>query len=108
MLCSKLHCQRYLNLILFSCKITVVSTGDIAALSRTGFGVQGYLAYKNSPPPLDHRRALGTGLLQGPRRGWSLMSVVPLYRVYVCGFRVQGPEPRVQGSGGKGQGLIDF
>ena len=40
---------------------------------------------------------------------WLRLAVLDLrYRVYVWGFRVQGPEPRVQGSGCKGQGLIDF
>ena len=41
--------------------------------------IHGYLADKKPPPPSDHRRALGTGLLQGPNRGWFLLSEVPLY-----------------------------
>jgi len=40
--------------------------------------LQGYLTHTNLPPPYDHRRALGIGLLQGPRRGVFLMSEVPL------------------------------
>ena len=42
--------------------------------------LQGYLASKTPPPPpWNHHRALGTGLLQGPRRRLFLMSEVPLY-----------------------------
>ena len=29
--------------------------------------LQGYLAHQKLPPPRDHRRALGIGLLQDPR-----------------------------------------
>jgi len=37
------------------------------------------LAHKElPPPPQDHRRALGTGLLKGPRRRKFPMSEVPL------------------------------
>jgi hypothetical protein len=39
----------------------------------------GYLAHKELPPPQDHRRAIGIGLLHGPRRRRFLMSEVPLY-----------------------------
>ena len=42
--------------------------------------LQGYLAHKNPPPPpLDHHRAPGIVLLEGPRGGGGLMSEVPLY-----------------------------
>ena len=42
--------------------------------------LQGDLASKKRPPPPeDHRRALGKGLLHGPRRRRLLMSEVPLY-----------------------------
>ena len=34
---------------------------------------------RNSPAPQDHHKALGTGLLQGPRGRLFLMSEVPLY-----------------------------
>jgi len=36
--------------------------------------LQGYLAYKKTRPPWDFRRALGIGLLWGPRGGRFLMS----------------------------------
>ena len=41
--------------------------------------LQGYLAHKKLPLPKDHRRVLGTSLLQGPSRWLFLMSKVPLY-----------------------------
>ena len=41
--------------------------------------IQGYLAHKKTPAPLDHHRALGIGLLQGPRGKRFIMSEVPLY-----------------------------
>ena len=41
--------------------------------------VQGYLAHKKLPPrPQNHHRALGIGLLQGPRGGQFIMGEVPL------------------------------
>ena len=43
--------------------------------------VQGYLAHKKQPPPEDHHRSLGIGLLQGPTGGVFLMSEVPLQRL---------------------------
>jgi hypothetical protein len=36
---------------------------------------------RNCPPPWDHRRALGIGLLKGARLRWFLMSEVPLYGI---------------------------
>ena len=40
--------------------------------------IQGHLAHTKLTPPYDHRRALGIGPLQGPRRKTFLMSEVPL------------------------------
>ena len=40
--------------------------------------LQGYLAHKKHPPPQDHPRSLGIGLLYGPRRRQFLVSEVPL------------------------------
>ena len=37
------------------------------------------LAHKKLPPPQDHPRALGKGLLQGPIRRQFIMSEVSLY-----------------------------
>ena len=51
---------------------------DALVKNRQAAGLQGYLAHKKLPPPQDHRRALGIGLLQGPRRRQFLMSEVPL------------------------------
>ena len=44
-------------------------------------GVQGHLAHKQQPPPLDdmYRRVLGIALLQGPKATLFLVSEVPLY-----------------------------
>ena len=39
---------------------------------------RGTLLIRNSTPSLDNHRALGTGLLQGTRRGVFLMSEVAL------------------------------
>jgi len=50
----------------------------LESTKRALVGIQGYLAHKKLPPPYDHRRALGIGLLQGPRRMPFLMSEVPL------------------------------
>ena len=47
--------------------------------------VQGSLAHKKQPPPLDHHRTLGIVLLKGPRRGVFLMSEVPVYTTLVPG-----------------------
>ena len=44
--------------------------------------VQGYLAHQKPTPPRDHHRALGIGLLQGPRGGRFFLSEVPLYLEY--------------------------
>ena len=41
-------------------------------------GSQGYLAHKKSPPPYDHRSAIGIVLIFGPRGALLLMSEVPL------------------------------
>jgi hypothetical protein len=38
----------------------------------------GILRSQDPPPPQDHHRALGMGLLQGPREGLFLMSEVTL------------------------------
>jgi len=54
--------------------------------------VQGYLAHKKRTPPWDYHRALGTGLLQGPRGGRFLMSEVPLYEGG-CGEKTHKPNP---------------
>jgi len=40
--------------------------------------LQGYLAHKKQPPPFDHHRSPGIGLLQGPTGRGVLMSEVPL------------------------------
>ena len=40
--------------------------------------VQGNLAHKKHPPPLDHHESLGIGLLLGSRGGGGLMIKVPL------------------------------
>jgi len=40
--------------------------------------LHGYLAHKKHPPPQDHHRSLGIGLLEGPTAGVFLMSEVPL------------------------------
>ena len=45
--------------------------------SFPGTDVQKYLAYKESRPPQEFLRALGIGLLQGPRGGGVLISEVP-------------------------------
>ena len=59
----------------------MLTSGGLAAP-----GIQGFFAKKKQPPPYDHhrapqdhRRALGIGLLQGPRRRKFLMSEVLLY-----------------------------
>jgi hypothetical protein len=39
--------------------------------------IQGYLAHKKATHPRTHQRALGTVLLQGPKRALLLMSEVP-------------------------------
>ena len=39
--------------------------------------VQGYLAHKNLSPSWDHHRALGIGLLQGPRGGAFIFAFFP-------------------------------
>ena len=44
-----------------------------------GYGLQGYFAHKEHPPPPDHHRSLGIGLLYGPEGGVLLMSEVPLF-----------------------------
>ena len=44
------------------------------------WALQGYLAHKKTPPPLDRRKTIGVGLLQGPMGRRFLMSEVPLYR----------------------------
>ena len=49
---------------------------EIAPLSDQTVGLQGYLAHKKPPPPQDHHRALGVGLLLGPRESRFLMSEV--------------------------------
>ena len=41
-------------------------------------GIQRYLADKKQPPPMDHHRALGIFLLQGPRGALFLTREVPL------------------------------
>ena len=41
--------------------------------------MQGYLAHKKTPTPLDRHRSLGMVLLQGPRGVRFLISEVPLY-----------------------------
>ena len=41
--------------------------------------MQGYLAHEKHHPPLDHRRALGIVLLQGPEGALFVMREVPLY-----------------------------
>ena len=48
-------------------------------LSEVDGCVLGYLAHKKLATPQDQYRALGIGLLQGPRRRQFLMSEVPLY-----------------------------
>ena len=56
--------------------------------------LQGYLAHKKLPPPKDHHRSLGIGLLYGPRAGPFLMSEVPL-KAQVDILRVHSnPAPR--------------
>ena len=52
-------------------------TGNKPMSLRIGWG--GTLLMRNCAPPLDHHRALGIGLLQGPRRKHFLMSEVPMY-----------------------------
>jgi hypothetical protein len=41
-------------------------------------GLQGFLALEGTPPPLDHPRTLGTGLMYGPRGLRFHVSEVPL------------------------------
>ena len=41
--------------------------------------IQGYLAHQKLQPPQDHHRALGIGLLQGPRRKQFFMREEPAY-----------------------------
>ena len=43
------------------------------------YNLQGHLAHKEQHPSLDNPRALGIGLLQGPRERVFLMMEVPLY-----------------------------
>ena len=49
-----------------------------ALFSPRGLHVQGYLSNKKHPPPWDHHRSLGIGLLQCPTGGGVLMSEVPM------------------------------
>ena len=42
-----------------------------------GHPLQGYLAHRRQPSPLDHHRSLGKGLLEGPTGGGGLMSENP-------------------------------
>ena len=54
--------------------------GAGAGPSRDGPHIrQGYLAHKKRPPPQEHHRSLGIGLLKGPTGGVFVMSKVPLY-----------------------------
>ena len=46
--------------------------------SPCGRALQGYLAHQKHPPPQNHHRSLGIGLLQGHTGGVFLMSEVPL------------------------------
>ena len=46
---------------------------------RSGRSLQGLLTHKKDPPPYDHHRSLGIGLLWGPRDGLFLIGEVPLY-----------------------------
>ena len=50
----------------------------VSVAANEGLSVQGYLAHKKTPPPLDHHRALGIGLHLGPGGGGVRMSEVPL------------------------------
>ena len=42
---------------------------------------------RNPQPPQDHHKALGIGILQGPRVGRFLMSEVPLYETVNFGTK---------------------
>ena len=42
-----------------------------ALFSPRGLHVQGYLSHKKHPPPQDHQKSLGIGLLQCPTGGVS-------------------------------------
>ena len=54
--------------------------------------IQGYLAHKKTPPPWDHLRALGIGLLKGPMWRRFLESELPLFRDQGVGWRIEGGE----------------
>ena len=47
--------------------------------------VQGYLAHKKHPPPWDHHRSRGIGLLQGPTGGGFLWARYPCSQLEVDG-----------------------
>ena len=51
---------------------------------------RGYLAHKNPPPPLHHRRALGIGLLQSPRGGRFR---IRKYLLYIIGSQSKPDTP---------------
>ena len=61
--------------------------------------LQGYLAHKKQPPPFDHHRSPGIGLLQGPTGRGVLMSEVPLKEE----MRATGWTERVERRGGGGE-----
>ena len=103
MLCSKLHCQKSVDLIPFSYKIGRAARQAYpqhqmqyqpASYQQQTYPQQlpqyqvcapphqPYRATsltRTSPPPQDHHRALGIALLYGPRGARFLMSEVPLY-----------------------------
>jgi len=57
----------------------VPSGETVSNCSHLSREIQGYLAHKKTPPPpKDHHRALGIGLLSGPRGERFLMSEVSL------------------------------
>jgi len=49
--------------------------GGVEVLPLISLRVQGYLAHKNPPPPLDYRTALDIVLLQGPGGGGTFLCV---------------------------------
>ena len=60
-----------------ACAVAELKVGIKLAVG-VGLTYRGTSLIRNTCPPLDHHRALGIGLLQGPREGLFLKSEVPL------------------------------
>ena len=94
----RMHCQRTaFQLIKFDATIALMrvstrltNTFRETKTPRQSNWLQGYLAHKKHPPPQDHHRFLGIGLLQGSTGGGVLMSEVPLYPPRTSIFHTRG------------------